>query len=192
MALVGLVACDRTKARGNDAPDAPFGAISAESTAVTTLPESVAQDHDDARGTERPAPETHTRPASTAVASSLAALERAPAPTQDDGPTVSFGPPQVSGGLLGDLEPTIRRMRAGIRACYARFVESEDDVPDASSLSLRFVVMSNGSVQSVRTLGSAGVAPGALDCMARRVQMTTFPLPAGEPAIVELPLQLRP
>ncbi len=105
---------------------------------------------------------------------------------------VSFGSPQVSGGLLGDLEPTIWRMRAGIRACYRRFVESEDDPPDASSMALRFVVMPNGGVQSVHPVGAEGVAPGVVDCIARRIQTTTFPLPTGEPAVVVLPLELRP
>jgi hypothetical protein len=79
------------------------------------------------------------------------------------------------------------------RACYARFVAVKDDVPDASSLSLRIVVAPNGSVRSVVADKVSGLAPGTTDCMVRRAQVSTFPPPAiGDPAEVVIPITAHP
>jgi len=133
-------------------------------------------------------------PEARPVSSSLALLGQVPAaPSSEQGPTVALGSPQVSGGLLGDVDPAILRMRAAIRACYARFVAVEDDVPDASSLSLRIVVAPNGSVRSVVADKVSGLAPGTTDCIVRRAQVATFPPPAtGGPAEVVIPITAHP
>jgi hypothetical protein len=127
------------------------------------------------------------------ISTSLALLGASSAgPARSEGPTVTLGAPQVTGGLLGDVDPVIRRLRAGIRACYARFVESEDEAPKTSSMSLRLVVATSGSVHSAAAEQVKGFSPNAADCIVRRAQMATFPPPAGEPAEVAIPISASP
>ena len=133
---------------------------------------------------------THFTP--LAAASALRELGRAPSPENGNGPTVIVGAPQVTGGPVGDLDPSIRRMRAGFRACYARSIEAAEDPPDASTFSLRLVVMPNGSVRSVTALGASGAPPSLVDCMVRRAQMATFPASMGDGIEIVLPLGLHP
>jgi hypothetical protein len=113
-------------------------------------------------------------------------------PSSDQGPAVVFAPPRVAGGLLTDFDPAIRRMRAAVRACYVRFLAEEEEPPETSALTLRVVVMANGSVQSVRAVGAERLSASAIDCMVRRAQVATFPPPVGEPAEVSLPITLHP
>jgi hypothetical protein len=103
-----------------------------------------------------------------------------------------FEVPRVKGGLLTDVEAAVRRMRAGVRACYERFLGDEDDPPATSDLSLHLFVMQNGSVQSVRADGVAHLSAGAVDCVVRRAQVATFPPPVGEPAEIIVPIHLHP
>jgi hypothetical protein len=113
-------------------------------------------------------------------------------PSNDRGPAVVFAPPRVTGGLLTDFDPALRRMRAAVRACYVRFLAEEEEPPQASALTLRVVVMENGSVQSVKGVGAEHLSASAVDCMVRRAQVATFPTPVGEPAEVFLPITLHP
>jgi hypothetical protein len=113
-------------------------------------------------------------------------------PSRDQGPAVVFAPPRVTGGLLTDFDPALRRMRAAVRACYVRFLSDEDEPPETSALTLRVVVMESGSVQSVKAEGVAHLSASAVDCMVRRAQVATFPMPVGEPAEVFLPITLHP
>jgi hypothetical protein len=125
--------------------------------------------------------------------SSLALLEHASAPpTAPEGPLVTIAMPRVRGGLLTNIDPAIARMRAGIRACYVRSVEEQDDPPETSTLWLHVFVMENGSVRSAVADQVSGLGAAAVDCMVRRAQMATFPPPVGEPAEVILPITLHP
>ena len=97
--------------------------------------------------------------------------------------------------LLRDLCPrqgAALLLRAGFRACYARSIEAAEDTPDASTFSLRLVVMPNGSVRSVTAVGASGLERSAVDCMIRRAQMATFPASRGDRIEVVLPLTLHP
>jgi hypothetical protein len=133
-----------------------------------------------------------TSPMSRSAASALASLERGPLPSLDEGPTVVVGAPLVLGGPLGDVEPAIKRMRAGFRACYAHGVEEADEIPDAAAFSLHLFVMPSGSVRSVATEGAASINPAVAECIVRRAQMTTFPASMGDEVEIVLPLTLHP
>jgi hypothetical protein len=127
------------------------------------------------------------------AASSLALLEQvSDGPASREGPVVTFAVPRVKGGLLTDIEAPLRRMRAGIRACYARFLDEEDEPPARSSLSLHLVVLESGSVRSVTAEDVTGLGASAVDCMVRRAEMATLPPASGEPAEVILPISLAP
>ena len=91
---------------------------------------------------------------------------------------------------MTDVDPALRRMRAGVRACYVRFLDEEEEPPETSSLSLHLVVMPNGSVQSTRADDVSRLSAGAVDCIVRRAQVATFPPPVGEAADVTVPIQL--
>jgi hypothetical protein len=125
------------------------------------------------------------------IASSLAALGSA-SPSVDQGAVVLWGVPRVTGGLLTDLEPTLRRMRAGVRACYERFLEGSEEPETTATLSLRLVVMPNGSVRRASASEVVGLDQGTVDCIVRRAQMATLPPPVSEGAEVTLPITLRP
>jgi hypothetical protein len=133
-----------------------------------------------------------TSPMSGSAASALAALGRGPLPSLDERPTVVVGAPRVLGGPLGDVDPAIKRMRAGFRACYAHGAAEAEELPDASAFSLHLFVMPNGSVRSVTAEGASGIAPAAVECIVRRAQMTTFPASMGAPVEIVLPLSLHP
>jgi hypothetical protein len=126
------------------------------------------------------------------IASALAGLDRrARGPSADQGPSVEWGPPRVTGGLLTDIEPALRRMRAGIRACYERFLEGQEEGDTTATLSLRIVVLPNGSVRKAGAAEARGLDPSTVDCIVRRAEMTTFPPPISEAAEVTLPIILR-
>jgi hypothetical protein len=127
------------------------------------------------------------------AASSLASLEQvSEGPASRERPVVTFAAPRVKGGLLTDIEAPVRRLRAGIRACYARFLDEEDEAPARSSLSLHLVVLKSGSVRSATAEEVTGLGASAVDCMVRRAEMATLPPAAGEPAEVVLPLSFLP
>jgi len=141
-------------------------------------------------------PTTSAAPAaSLPIASSLhlALLEPAAAPSAVvEVALVTIETPRVRGGLLTNIDPAILRMRAGIRACYARSVEEQDDPPPTSTLLLHVFVMQSGSVRSVVADQVSGLGAAVVDCMVRRAQMATFPPPVGEPAEVIVPITLHP
>jgi hypothetical protein len=83
-------------------------------------------------------------------------------------------------------------MRAGIRACYERFLEGQDEVDTTATLSLHIVVLPNGSVRKASALEARGLDASTVDCIARRAEMTTFPPPVSEAAEVTLAITLRP
>jgi hypothetical protein len=149
---------------------------------------------DAAPAIERAAAPTRTLPAAAAPASSsLAVLGHiTDAPSSEEGPVVEFAPPRVKGGLLTDVEPAVRRLRAGVRACYERFVADEDEPPSASEVSLHLFVMQNGSVRSAKAEEVAHLSASAIDCMVRRAQVATFPPPVGEPSEVIVSIHLHP
>jgi hypothetical protein len=149
---------------------------------------------DGAASSKPPVERTRTRqPADAPASSSLAALGQISEPPREEGgPVVVFAPPRVMGGLLTDFEPALRRMRAGVRACYERFLGEEDEPPPASALSLHVVVMPNGSVKSAKATDVSKLSASAVDCIVRRAQVATFPPPVGEAAEVIVPIQLRP
>jgi hypothetical protein len=103
-----------------------------------------------------------------------------------------FASPVVKGGLMTDVEPAVRRLRAGVRACYERFLAGEDDPPATSDLSLHLFVMPNGSVQSAKADDVSNLSATAIDCIARRAQVATFPPPVGEPSEVIVAIHLHP
>ena len=91
---------------------------------------------------------------------------------------------------MGDIDPALRRFKAGLRACYLRWLEEEEEQsPSPSSLTLRIAVASNGGVRSVRIEGASDAAAlGA--CMSRRVEVATFAPPVGGAAEVVVALRL--
>jgi hypothetical protein len=104
---------------------------------------------------------------------------------------VTIETPRVTGGLVTDIGPTVARMRAGFSACYARWLDEEEDPPETSAISLRVVVMPSGSVRSVAAFANSGLAPGAVDCLVHRAEVATFPPPVGGAAEVVLPITLK-
>ncbi len=131
--------------------------------------------------------------AASPVSSSLARLgDITDPPSKEEGPSITFAPPRVTGGLLTDVEPALRRMRAGVRACYQRFLDEENEPPEASELSLHVLVMQNGSVRTARAQEVSRLSASAVDCMLRRAQVATFPPPVGEDAEVIVAIHLHP
>jgi hypothetical protein len=142
------------------------------------------------RITDKPAPIASA--AALSSSSSLAGLERAPSPASGpEGPFVAVDTPRVTGGLVTDISPTVGRMRAGFRACYARWLDEEEDPPEASAISLRVFVMPSGSVRTVAVEANSGLSPSAVDCFVHRAEVATFPPPVGGAAEVVLPITLR-
>jgi hypothetical protein len=124
------------------------------------------------------------------LSSSLSELGQAPLPDIEGEPTIAVFVERVSGGLMPDIEHATGRLRAGMRACYLRYLG--DDPPDASRMSVRIVVSTNGSVKSARAEGISGIDEAAAECMVRRAQAATFPPPAGEPAEIVLSIAFLP
>ena len=124
------------------------------------------------------------------LSSSLSELGRAALPEIEGEPTIAVFVERVSGGLMPDIEHATSRLRAGMRACYLRYIG--DDPPDASRLSLRIVVSTNGSVKLVRSESISDIDPSAVDCMIRRAETATFPPPVGEPAEIVLSIAFLP
>ena len=92
---------------------------------------------------------------------------------------------------MTDLDPALRRMRAGIRACYVRFLEGEEEPETSSALSLHIAVMANGSVRKASADQVSGLDASAVDCIVRRAQMATLPPPVAQAAEITLPITLR-
>jgi hypothetical protein len=120
----------------------------------------------------------------------LSELGQSPLPDIEGEPTIAVFVERVSGGLMPDIEHATGRLRAGMRACYLRYLG--DDPPDASRMSVRIVVSTNGSVKSARAEGVSGIDEAAAECMVRRAQAATFPPPAGEPAEIVLSIAFLP
>jgi hypothetical protein len=132
-------------------------------------------------------------PPASSVPPSLARLgDLTEPPSKEEGPSVTFAPPRVMGGLLTDVEPALRRMRAGVRACYQRFLGEEDEPPETSELSLHVVVMQSGSVRRAQAKDVARLSPSAVDCIVRRAEVATFPPAVGEDAEIIVPIHLHP
>jgi hypothetical protein len=183
--------CKRDDTRLVDA-GATVAASDAGSAPSTFEPASSVSDSD--ASARPPLERTRTRqPADAPASSSLAALGQiSEPPREESGPAVVFAPPRVMGGLLTDFEPALRRMRAGVRACYERFLGEEDEPPSASALSLHLAVMPNGSVKSAKAFDVSKLSASAVDCIVRRAQVATFPPPVGEAAEVIVPIQFHP
>jgi hypothetical protein len=96
----------------------------------------------------------------------------------------------VTGGLLPSIDHAIARLKGGILACYTRSLN--EDAPEESSLLLKLVVGTNGSVKTASAAGVSGLDASAVACMVRRAQTSTFPPPVGGPAEVTLPIVAHP
>jgi hypothetical protein len=129
-------------------------------------------------------------PPAPPLSSSLSELGQAPLPDIEGEPTIAVFVERISGGLMPDIEHATGRLRAGMRACYLRYLG--DEPPDASRMSVRIVVSTNGSVKSARPEGVSEIDPPAVDCMVRRAQAATFPPPLGEPAEIVLSIAFLP
>ena len=188
VAAAALIAC---KASAPDAHDggAALPSTPAAASAVQASPSSETP----------PAPPVAAQPTATGspgatpaqpLSSSLSELSRAPLPEIEGEAAIAVFVERVSGGLMPNIEHATSRLRAGMRACYLRSVE--DDPPDASRLSLRIVVSTNGSVKSVRSENVSDIGESAVDCMVRRAQNATFPPPVGDPAEIVLSIAFLP
>ncbi len=190
VAAAALIAC---KASGSAASDggAALQSTPAAASAVEAPPSSETP----------PAPPVAAHPTATGspgatptpaqpLSSSLSELGRAPLPQIEGEAAIAVFVERVSGGLMPNIDRATSRLRAGMRACYLRSVE--DDPPDASRLSLRIVVSTNGSVKSVRSENVSEIGESAVDCMIRRAQNATFPPPVADPAEIVLSIAFLP
>jgi hypothetical protein len=119
---------------------------------------------------------------------SLRQLGEAPSPDiSSDEPDVVIGRVVNRGGILGEFERTVSRLKAGFRACYAR--EASEDSPDTAALTLRLSIRPSGSTRTVKSEGASGLAASTVDCVVRRAQNSTFAPPVGGEAELIIPLR---
>ena len=100
---------------------------------------------------------------------------------------LAVGRISVSGGLLGDAEHVVLRMRNGFRACLA---QGTDPDQAQGQLTLEVVVAENGSVRTAKATSASGLDPRIAQCVERRAQVATFRPPVGGQARLSIPLSI--
>jgi hypothetical protein len=120
----------------------------------------------------------------------LGGIALVPPPDATDGaPSIAIGRVETEGGLLREVDPSVRRMRAGLLACFTRGLGEEGAEP--GHVTLVATVGSGGSVHTVAASEVRGLSPGIVDCMRRRAQVATFPAPVGGAVRVSIPVDAR-
>jgi hypothetical protein len=192
MAWMLVAACKR------EAPPAQEGAIRDGAPAPSVgVAVSVSADDAEIANGETPQPERAGAPVATptpvapepsrTTPPALRELAQGPLPEVTvDEPDVIVGPLSNRGGILGEFEHTVARMKVGFRACYAR--EVSEDSPDEAALTLRLAIAPSGSTRTVKSDGASGLDPSTVDCIVRRAQNSTFSPPVGGEAQLVIPL----